>query len=671
MQKTSNRKNIICTVTGIGAISAAGNDIAANFANMTSAVRSPHIAPSIFDCDFERPVFECDSSCLQLDLLPSQRTLALTYKALHEALENAKLAEKDLQNIRTGVCIGTTVACTLNDLDFYNKIKTGLSADIAPLNKYVNGFIAEAVARKLSLAGPVATIANACASGTNAIATAHAWIEAGICDIAIAGGADELNLIPYCGFNALQVMSDELCLPFDADRKGLNLGEGAGILILESLESAIKRGLSPEISLAATGGASDAYHLTGPHPEGAGLRTSLKSAMNDASVSPEEIDYINAHGTATRDNDKTEAYVFAELAKETASPIPFSSTKYYTGHTLGAAGGIEAAICVKGMREGFFPAQTLTTPDPEMQISPAAENIPYKGNAVISTSMAFGGSCSCLLFLPCDKVRKKVKSSLKKQPSIKVSGFGIIGSFGRGREDFSKAIAAQPPQIPEGTPLTIPDTACKDPALKRARRRADKLSLIMLCAAKDAVESALLPPEELAKTAIIAATGFGPHNTTFKFLDGVLEYGQEAPSPTHFSNSVHNAPSFYITSIMKITGLSVTMTGFQRPFTEALKYAETLLEFRRFKHALVVAGDETGEYMLKMSELWYKNQGEKVPNWGEGAVAFLLSETDSINGLSLPIPNEKQKSQATAVFGQTLVNDAFATAIAYIESPQS
>ena len=334
-------------VTGIGAISAAGNDVAANYANMTAGIRNHKPYPTIFECDFHKPVFECDSTVLDQEFLPLQRTLALAFKAIHEALEDAELSEEELQNSKVGVCLGTTVACTLNNLDFYSNFRSGKDCDINALERYIRGDISEFISAKFALSGPVISIANACASGTNAIGVAYSWIKSGECDIVIAGGADELNLIPYCGFNSLQVMSDKPCVPFDHRRDGLNPGEGAGILILESEESAKKREHETNIVLAGFGGASDAYHLTGPHPEGEGLLSSIEQAMSYAGIEADGIDYINAHGTATIDNDKTESLVFSKLCRKNS--VPYSSTKYYTGHTLGAAGAIEAAICVKGM----------------------------------------------------------------------------------------------------------------------------------------------------------------------------------------------------------------------------------------------------------------------------------------------------------------------------------
>ena len=643
-------------ISGIGIISGAGNSTNANFANMCKGIRFPKESPSIFKSEFRKPVFECDSSILQKDLLPYERTLALAYKALDEAINDAKITKEQLKKAKVGVCIGTTVACTLNNLEFYSEVRKGKTPSPKPLERYIYGDISQSISSNLSLNGPVATIANACASGTNAIAIGYSWIKNGYCDIVIAGGTDELNLIPYSGFNSLQVMSDEFCRPFDSRRKGLNLGEGAGILILENENSAKQREASTEVQIVSTGAASDAFHLTGPHPEGKGLSSAIYAAFKQGEINETQIDYINAHGTSTINNDKTEAIVFAKLAEIAGKNINFSSTKFYTGHTLGAAGAIEAAICIKGIKEGLFPGQPkVSNTNNELPILPSSKNISYNGNAVISTSMAFGGSCAALIFKYNDK--KIFSSSNIPKKSISIIGKGIIGPFGKGIEEFKKALIGN--DLKPANLAKIPDKILKtDPEIKKIRRRADKISLMMLSAAKDAVNDAKknLDIEKLDnETAVVIATGFGAINTTFKFLDGILDFGETAPSPTHFSNSVHNAPAFYITSHLQLTGESVTFTGLKNTFNEAFEYSSELIQNNQFKNVLLVAGDETGDILQKMADIWYNSIKKEKITIGEGAVALLLSATTKSN-LKKNISNDKIDS----IFGTTPVNKAFA-----------
>ena len=235
------------------------------------------------------------------------------------------------------------------------------------------------------------TVSNACASGTDAAGIAQLWLSAGLCDLVLVVGVDELNRIPVAGFHALGVASPEPCRPFDRDRKGLNLGEGAGCLILETPEHAAKRGVKPDIELLSYGSACDAYHPTSPHPEGRGLETAIRTALALAEVQPGRIAFLNAHGTSTSANDSCESAVFSRVFGE---KVRFLSTKGHTGHTLGAAGTLELVFSVLMLRRGEISASRgFENPDPELPVSPVSSNtILENPEFALSTSLAFGGS---------------------------------------------------------------------------------------------------------------------------------------------------------------------------------------------------------------------------------------------------------------------------------------
>jgi 3-oxoacyl-(acyl-carrier-protein) synthase len=221
------------------------------------------------------------------------------------------------------------------------------------------------------------------------------WIRSGLCDIAIAGGADELNCVPFCGFASLGLVSDSLCAPFDRDRKGLNLGEGAGVLVLEAESSACQRGKDADLFLEGYGSASDAYHLTAPHPDGVGLEAALYKALSEADISSEDVCFLNAHGTATLDNDRVEAKV---LNRVFGKELVFLSTKGFTGHTLGAAGGLEAAFTSAALREKWIPGSAgFVNNDSELPVAPVRKKTMINGKYAVSTSLAFGGNNSALV----------------------------------------------------------------------------------------------------------------------------------------------------------------------------------------------------------------------------------------------------------------------------------
>ena len=374
-------------ITGIGGISAAGKNITEHLESFRLMRRNAGPV-SLFDTLLSYPVFEVKNSLINKQK-NEMRTLSLAMSALKEALHDAGL-QKDFSGIKTGVCFGTSVASQLNDIDFYRTYRNTGAADMAPVDRFLKGNLAEAIAKSIKANGPSVTVVNACSSGADAIGVALSWLRNGVCDVAIAGGADELNRVPLCGFGALGILSKSLCSPFDRDRSGLNLGEGAGILILETEEFSRVRGKKPALRLAGYGAAADAYHLTAPHPDGSGLESALRKSLSDANISPKDICFVNAHGTATRDNDKVEANV---LEKIFGPGIKFFSTKGYTGHTLGAAGGLEAVFTSSALREGWIPANAgFIQQDGNIPVKPITERTQINGSFAVSTSLAFGGN---------------------------------------------------------------------------------------------------------------------------------------------------------------------------------------------------------------------------------------------------------------------------------------
>jgi 3-oxoacyl-[acyl-carrier-protein] synthase II len=273
-----------------------------------------------------------------------------------------------------------------------------LIANIGPGNVAIN----------LNLQGPCMAVTTACSSGTDAIGMATGWIEKGLCDFIVAGGV-EATITPFgiAGFNVIQALStkyndrpSEASRPFDKDRDGFVMGEGAGILILESHDHAVKRGAKIYGELAGYGITCDANHLTAPHPEGIGAVAAMKMALADAGFKPEDIDYINAHGTSTPVNDPVETAAIKKTFGDHAYKLKVSSTKSMTGHCLGAAGGIEALFSVLAIRDGFFPA-TLNLTNPEegcdLDFVPKTGR-PGKIRTAMSNTFGFGGHNGILIF---------------------------------------------------------------------------------------------------------------------------------------------------------------------------------------------------------------------------------------------------------------------------------
>jgi 3-oxoacyl-(acyl-carrier-protein) synthase len=384
-----NRTDIL--ITGLGAVSAAGTGLVEtldSFARVHRNAGPVTLFPTVTDC----PVFEVKHIPHEY-VLEGQRTISLALMALDQALSEARL--DDLSGCRVGVCMGTTVASQLNDLQFYRSYRQQNCTTMVAVDRFLKGNLSEFIARRVKARGPALTVVNACSSGTDAIGIALSWLKSDLCDIVIAGGADELNHIPYCGFGSLGIVNPGLCAPFDRDRKGLNLGEGAGIMVIEKKRSAQQRGVHSDLFLGGYGSLSDAYHLTAPSPDGVGLKASLSTALDEAGIFPMDVAFVNAHGTGTHDNDQVEGTVLHEIF---GSELKMLSTKGYTGHTLGAAGGLEAVFTATALREGWIPASAgFQNRDEAIPLAPVREKTVVTGSYAVSTSLAFGGNNAAIV----------------------------------------------------------------------------------------------------------------------------------------------------------------------------------------------------------------------------------------------------------------------------------
>lgn len=326
------------------------------------------------------------------------RNAQLAVAAAREAWTAAAVPPGD--PARRGAVLGATPG--LETIDHgYKRLYGDNNPRVHPLTvpRGMPSAAASAVSAELGLRGPSFGVASACASSAHAIAQAALMIRAGLADLVVAGGADA-PLVPgnLLAWEALRVLSPDLCRPFSANRPGLVLGEGAGALILEAWECAEARGAPILAELAGIGMTGDAGDLTAPDPEGAAA--AMHAALMDAVAEPAEIGYCNAHGTGTRLNDRAEATALNQVFN--GRPPPTSSSKGALGHTLAAAGGIEAVVTVMALCDGVLPPTAgFERPDPECALDPVPETRPARIRAALSNSFAFGGlNCSLLFRLP-------------------------------------------------------------------------------------------------------------------------------------------------------------------------------------------------------------------------------------------------------------------------------
>jgi 3-oxoacyl-[acyl-carrier-protein] synthase I len=293
---------------------------------------------------------------------------------------------------RIGVFLGTSTSGIFStELAYREREKNNgaLPPDFQYAGTQNNYSLAAFVSAYFGLRGPAFVVSSACSSSAKVFGNAMRMVAAGFCDAAIVGGVDSLCLTTLYGFQSLGLVSNQPCRPYDGERNGISIAEAAGFALLETSASA-------EINVLGVGESSDAYHMSSPHPEGRGAQKAMREALAQAGIGPEDIDYINLHGTATKTNDAAEGAAVATLF---GNMTPASSTKGFTGHTLGAAGITEIAIAALSLQRGMIPGSLNTrTLDPEIAINYQLDNVKREMRYVMSNSFGFGGSnCSVVL----------------------------------------------------------------------------------------------------------------------------------------------------------------------------------------------------------------------------------------------------------------------------------
>jgi 3-oxoacyl-[acyl-carrier-protein] synthase-1 len=294
---------------------------------------------------------------------------------------------------RVGVFLGTSTSGILSTEQAYRRRDPATGAlppDFRYPETHSTGSLAAFVRDALKLRGPAFVISTACSSSAKAYGNAARMIRLGLIDAAVVGGVDSLCMTILHGFNSLELLSPDVCRPWDAERHGLSLGEGAAFALIER-----DAATPPEAWLLGVGESSDGHHMSSPHPEGAGAADAMRSALAQAGLQPQDVDYLNLHGTATPGNDAAED---AAVCCVFGTELPSSSTKGATGHTLGAAGGVEAAIAMLALQHGLMPAGlNRRTRDPALRANYLDAPREQTLNVVASNSFGFGGSNACLM----------------------------------------------------------------------------------------------------------------------------------------------------------------------------------------------------------------------------------------------------------------------------------
>jgi 3-oxoacyl-[acyl-carrier-protein] synthase I len=298
---------------------------------------------------------------------------------------------------RVGVFLGTSTSGILASEVAYREREAGSGAlpawlDYAATHNTYS--VARHVRTRLGLTGPAAVVSTACSSSAKVYGNAARLIAAGVIDAAVVGGVDSLCMTTLYGFNSLELLSHEVCRPYDAGRDGLSLGEGGALALLERQADGTPAGW-----LLGIGESSDGHHMSSPHPEGAGAAAAMRGALAMAGLAPEAVGHLNLHGTATPGNDAAEDKAVHAVFGHLATPVPCCSTKGHTGHTLGAAGGVEASLSLLALAEGFVPGGLhRRRPDPALHANYVDNGFSADLRVVASNSFGFGGSNACLVF---------------------------------------------------------------------------------------------------------------------------------------------------------------------------------------------------------------------------------------------------------------------------------
>ncbi|RFM36328.1 beta-ketoacyl-[acyl-carrier-protein] synthase family protein [Chitinophaga silvisoli] len=325
------------------------------------------------------------------------RTALLSAVAAKEAWESAQLG--NIREYRVGLVSANTVGGMDKTEDFFAEyLQDNQSGRLRDVVNHECGSITELVADALGIRHHVSTISTACSSSANAIMYGARLLRNNLVDVVIAGGTDALTRFTLNGFNTLMILDQQACRPFDDTRTGLNLGEGAGYIVMVSDAIAQKMDIKPWCKLTGYANANDAYHQTASSPDGIGNYLAMQQAMEMAGIGPEDMSYINLHGTGTLNNDLSEGTAIQRLFGNAVPPV--SSTKSFTGHTLGASGGIEAVFAALAVKEGYlYPNAQFSHQMKELSFSPVTTF--SEGNVinnVMSNSFGFGGNCSSLVF---------------------------------------------------------------------------------------------------------------------------------------------------------------------------------------------------------------------------------------------------------------------------------
>lgn len=571
-------------ITGEGIVSAIGlnrREVLQSLLNGTTGIGEMRHLNSVHH---ELPVGEVALSDAQMkemlglsaDAMMS-RTALFGMMAISEALDSAKLTAESVRGehgLRVVLISGTTVGGMDITEQCFDTVGETDGAEF--LKHHDCGRSTQWMARHFGLFSDVATISTACSSAANAIMLGARMIESGEVDIVVAGGTEALSRFHLNGFNSLMILDHDRCRPFDATRAGLNLGEGAAFVVLESAASAQKRGITPHAYLTGCGNACDAFHQTASSENGEGAYRAMKQALESARLSAADIQYVNAHGTGTPNNDLSESVALKRIFGEEMPMV--SSTKSFTGHTTSASGSIEVVICVLAMQNGFVPANLGWANAMEDGIIPSMELRNVRLTNVLCNSFGFGGNDTSLVISArsgCDSVKVSCKSEVEFRSGdtvgelLEANGVSVV----------AKAEITSEEQL----------AAIRNYVKPLEARRMGKIMKSSLLSSLQALEQAGISSPD----AIVTGTEYGCLENSELLLEQMKKEGEAMLKPTLFMQSTHNTIGSNIAIKTHCHGYNVTYTQGSRSLEWAVRDACMLLKSGKCKTVLVGCHDES------------------------------------------------------------------------------
>lgn len=529
---------------------------------------------------------------------------------------------------RWGVVIGTCNAGLLAAERWYIAKRKGEDPDPQLLLLSTPQALAEVLASAFGLKGPVLSVNTACAASANAIGYAGELIRYGQADAVLTGGAEALSGILYSGFNALESLSPKPAAPYSRDREGLSLGEGSGMMVLMSEDVARELGAPILAEIVGYSLSADGYHPTAPHPEGAGAGRAIKTALAAAGVAPEDVDYVNSHGTGTAKNDPAETAATKVGLGEHAYATAVSSTKSMIGHLLGAAGSVENIVTVKAIQEQVAPpTANYTEADPECDLDYVPnEPRPLEIDVAVSNNFAFGGANASVVW-----ARPGFRDASPPAPDLDrvvVTGISTLTSVGTDPDETLKAFQEHRSAL-EAENGTWVGRVSFDPGeflTPKERRRVDRLGVFSVIAAKLALQDAGLEvtDDNRARIGAIIGTGVGPMESMEEFSRPVFEEGPSAANPAIFPSTVYNAAGGQVAMQTGAIGVASTVTAGHAAGASSMTYSYDLAASGKADAVLCIATDTLTDTVLEAyGDLGVLTKGEPGSDSADG---FALAE---------------------------------------------